>query len=475
MSKYLIGILLLLIPSLSNAADITTTTCPGVGCVDYNVSAQASVGIQITGTWSGTITFQSSVDNSNFTSLLVAPSNSVTAVSTTTANGLWQGGVPGIRTIRVVFTSWVSGTATINVRLSTLALKGGGSAGGGSGTVTSIATTSPITGGTITSTGTIACATCGVTGSPLSQFASTTSAQLLATLSDETGSGLAVFGTNPTLTIGTNKNVCFSDGGTLVCNDSDITFDKATNLTTLTNLTTSHTGTTYIGGIIDDTTSGPIQINGVVTVPLSASYQSAIGILGEVTTSEDNSTPNGLTSIYFDGFFNINHNVSAFYGHDSTTRGTIASGKTTTTFYSTIFDTRIFGPGTVSELNLITAYPVLRTNLVVTLGRWMFIDAPDLGTGATMGTWNAIEGADLSGLTVSGTKSFITYASGKFKVDADGDILSTGNYIENFEVTAPSAPAANGARLFVQDNGSGKTQVCARFNTGAIQCFATQP
>src|ERR1043166_9725940 len=66
--------------------------------------------------------------------------------------------------------------------------------------VTSIATTSPITGGTITGTGTIACATCGVTGTGLQQFASTTSAQLAGVLSDETGSGLAVFGTSPTLT-----------------------------------------------------------------------------------------------------------------------------------------------------------------------------------------------------------------------------------------------------------------------------------
>src|ERR1043166_7207122 len=66
--------------------------------------------------------------------------------------------------------------------------------------VTSIATTSPITGGTITGTGTIACATCGVTGTGLQQFAATTSAQLAGVLSDETGSGLAVFGTSPTLT-----------------------------------------------------------------------------------------------------------------------------------------------------------------------------------------------------------------------------------------------------------------------------------
>lgn len=40
---------------------------------------------------------------------------------------------------------------------------GGPGGGVGTGTVTSIATTSPITGGTITTTGTIACATCSVT------------------------------------------------------------------------------------------------------------------------------------------------------------------------------------------------------------------------------------------------------------------------------------------------------------------------
>lgn len=63
-----------------------------------------------------------------------------------------------------------------------------------------ISTTSPITGGgDLSANRTIACATCGVTGTGLNQFASTTSAQLAGVLSDETGSGAAVFGTSPTL------------------------------------------------------------------------------------------------------------------------------------------------------------------------------------------------------------------------------------------------------------------------------------
>lgn len=56
--------------------------------------------------------------------------------------------------------------------------------------------TSPIT---ISAGGAIACATCGVTGSGLNQFASTTSAQLAGVISDETGSGALVFATSPTL------------------------------------------------------------------------------------------------------------------------------------------------------------------------------------------------------------------------------------------------------------------------------------
>lgn len=39
----------------------------------------------------------------------------------------------------------------------------------------------------------------------------------------------------------------------------------------------------------------------------------------------------------------------------------------------------------------------------------------------------------------------------------------------------PAAPATGTARLFCRDNGSGKTQVCVRFPTGAIQVLSTEP
>lgn len=56
--------------------------------------------------------------------------------------------------------------------------------------------TSPVT---ISTAGAIGCATCGVTGTGLGQFASTTSAQLAGVISDETGTSLLVYNTSPTL------------------------------------------------------------------------------------------------------------------------------------------------------------------------------------------------------------------------------------------------------------------------------------
>jgi hypothetical protein len=43
------------------------------------------------------------------------------------------------------------------------------------------------------------------------------------------------------------------------------------------------------------------------------------------------------------------------------------------------------------------------------------------------------------------------------------------------EMTAPSAPAANKARIYAEDNGSGKTRLMVLFPTGAAQQIAIEP
>lgn len=64
------------------------------------------------------------------------------------------------------------------------------------------------------------------------------------------------------------------------------------------------------------------------------------------------------------------------------------------------------------------------------------------------------------------------------RVDDDSNIVPdevAPDYFDFSEVVAPAAPDANVARLFVRDNGSGKTQLCVRFPTGAIQVISTEP
>lgn len=48
-------------------------------------------------------------------------------------------------------------------------------------------------------------------------------------------------------------------------------------------------------------------------------------------------------------------------------------------------------------------------------------------------------------------------------------------YSDMGEITAPAAPGANTARIFVQDNGAGKTQLMVIFPTGAAQQLAIEP
>jgi hypothetical protein len=55
----------------------------------------------------------------------------------------------------------------------------------------------------------------------------------------------------------------------------------------------------------------------------------------------------------------------------------------------------------------------------------------------------------------------------------DGRVF-TNKYHELVEISTPSAPSSNHARLFVRDNGSGKTQLCVRFATGAVKVLATE-
>jgi hypothetical protein len=52
---------------------------------------------------------------------------------------------------------------------------------------------------------------------------------------------------------------------------------------------------------------------------------------------------------------------------------------------------------------------------------------------------------------------------------------STGGAVQLREMTAPSAPAADRARLWIEDNGSGKTRLMIQFGSGTAQQIAIEP
>jgi len=130
-------------------------------------------------------------------------------------------------------------------------------------------------------------------------------------------------------------------------------------------------------------------------------------------------------------------------------------------YYTVIND----GPGTIDFANPVYTQIVNWGGGHIGEGRGAWIDSPYISGGSTIDR-NA--GLYISSQTDPGiTEAFSIYTN-------DGP-LRFGDYIELPEITAPLAPAVNTGRLFVRDNGSGKSQLAIRFPSGAIQTIATEP
>lgn len=122
---------------------------------------------------------------------------------------------------------------------------------------------------------TYACPTCGVTGSPLSQFAATTSAQLAGVISDATGTGALVFAGSPTLTGTLTAGAANFSGAVIVTSASASCFAVGPAGTTNSALNVGcSTGSMAAGlNIVGAVTGGTVAIS--VTDPASNSNLSA--------------------------------------------------------------------------------------------------------------------------------------------------------------------------------------------------------
>lgn len=80
-----------------------------------------------------------------------------------------------------------------------------------------------------------------------------------------------------------------------------------------------------------------------------------------------------------------------------------------------------------------------------------------------------------SGITASPDLSIGRGGADLLQLAQDDNLSLVRGFVQGFEMTAPSAPAANGGRIFFQDNGAGKTQLMVIFSSGAAQQIAIQP
>lgn len=81
--------------------------------------------VDLRGTFVGTVTFQATIDGTNWFSIVTLPAASgvnVAAVSTATAPGAWVGPANGFLAVRAILTAYTSGSVTVTLR----AIQGGG-------------------------------------------------------------------------------------------------------------------------------------------------------------------------------------------------------------------------------------------------------------------------------------------------------------------------------------------------------------
>ena len=80
-----------------------------------NPGGLSSAGIQVTGTWAGTLVFEVSNDGANYAGISVIGIAATSTISSATANGIWTGNVSGANYFRVRCSAYTSGTIVITI------------------------------------------------------------------------------------------------------------------------------------------------------------------------------------------------------------------------------------------------------------------------------------------------------------------------------------------------------------------------
>lgn len=105
----------ILISGNITASCATYTGCPTGSVLSTTISVPANITVQVSGTFSGTLQFEGSLDCANGNTIPLFAVGSTTTQTTTNAPGLFSNTVTNINCFQVRATAWGSGTASIYI------------------------------------------------------------------------------------------------------------------------------------------------------------------------------------------------------------------------------------------------------------------------------------------------------------------------------------------------------------------------
>ena len=95
------------------SAAVATGNGTAITCFQADLGAYLSVTLQIQGITSATITFEATIDGTNWVAVLFENLNSGNTGTSATADGLYRGTVLGFYQVRARISAWATGTITV--------------------------------------------------------------------------------------------------------------------------------------------------------------------------------------------------------------------------------------------------------------------------------------------------------------------------------------------------------------------------
>lgn len=95
---------------------VTGTLGADEAVVSIDVRGAGAVGLQLAGTFVGTVNFEGAIEDGTWVALNMVPSNSATAATSATSAGAWSANVGGYTAVRARMDVYTSGTARVTLQ-----------------------------------------------------------------------------------------------------------------------------------------------------------------------------------------------------------------------------------------------------------------------------------------------------------------------------------------------------------------------